>query len=141
MRIAVIDGQGGGIGKTIVEKLRAAFGDGIEIVVLGTNAAATSLMMKAGANEGASGENAIVFNVPKVDFIIGAIAVIAANAMLGEVTPRMAEAVAGSPAIKLLLPLNRCGLYILGTKQGLLADYINDAAAIIKEWPKSQRNV
>jgi len=74
MRIAVIDGQGGGIGKAIVGKLKAAFSENIEILALGTNALATSLILKAGANEGASGENAIIVNAPKVDIIIGCIA-------------------------------------------------------------------
>ena len=134
MRIAVIDGQGGGIGKTIVEKLRATFGDSIEIIALGTNAVVTSLMLKAGANEGASGENAIRINAPKVDCIMGSVAIIAAHTMLGEITPRMAEAVSGSPARKLLIPLNRCGLYIAGTRQEPLMHYIDDAVALVKEW-------
>jgi len=134
MKIAVIDGQGGGIGKAVVEKLRAVFNDGIEIIALGTNAVVTSLMIKAGANEGASGENAIALNAPKVDFIIGSVGIIAAHSMLGEYTPRMAEAVSGSPARKLLIPLNRCGLYIVGTKQEPLLHYIDEAVALIKEW-------
>ncbi|MBM7686750.1 MAG: hypothetical protein PWP07_2653 [Epulopiscium sp.] len=107
MRIAVIDGQGGGIGKSIVEKLRKELMEDIEIVALGTNSLATSFMMKAGANEGATGENAIVYNSSKVDIIIGAIGIIAANSMLGELTPTMAKAIAESPAKKVLLPLNR----------------------------------
>jgi len=135
MRIAVIDGQGGGIGKAIVEKLRTEFGSGVEIVALGTNALVTSLMIKAGANEGASGENAIMINAPKVDFIMGSVAIIAAHTMLGEVTPRMAEAVSMSPARKLLIPLNRCGLYVVGTRQEPLTHYIDEAVALIKEWP------
>ena len=134
MRIAVIDGQGGGIGKTIVEKLRAAFGDSVEIIALGTNAVVTSLMLKAGANEGASGENAIMINASKVDCIIGSVAIIAAHTMLGELTPKMAEAVAGSSAKKLLIPLNRCGLYVAGTRQEPLMQYIDDAIALVKEW-------
>ena len=134
MRIAVIDSQGGGLGKTIVERLRSAFGESIEILALGTNAVATSLLLKAGANEGVSGENAIVFNAPKVDVIIGSVAIIAAHSMLGEITPRMAEAVSASPAKKLLLPLNRCGLFIAGIKQEPLTSYIDDAVILIKEW-------
>ena len=135
MRIAVIDGQGGGMGKAIVEKLRAAFGEGAEIVALGTNAVAASLMMKAGADEGASGENALVVNAPKADFIIGSVAIVAAHSMLGEITPKMAEAVSGSPAKKILIPLNRCGLYIAGTKQEPVSSFIEDAVAMIKEQP------
>ena len=130
----MIDGQGGGIGKMLVEKLRVAFGDSIEIVALGTNAVVTSLLLKAGAHEGASGENAIVVNAPKVDVIIGSVAIIGAHTMLGEFTPRMAEAVSASPARKILLPLNRCGLYIVGTRQEPILHYIDDVIMLIKEW-------
>ncbi|MDR0838655.1 MAG: DUF3842 family protein, partial [Oscillospiraceae bacterium] len=104
MYIAVVDGQGGGIGKAVVEKLRAAFGRDVEIIALGTNALAVSLMIKAGADEGASGENAVVVNAPKVDAIIGSVAILAADSMLGEITAPMAAAVARSSAKKLLLP-------------------------------------
>ncbi len=115
MRIAVIDGQGGGIGKVIVEKLRKALPDeDVEIIALGTNAVAAMTMLKAGANEAASGENAIVYNAPKVDVIVGTMAVLIAHSMLGEFTPAMAEAVAKSPAPKILLHLNRSNVEIVG---------------------------
>lgn len=133
MRIAVIDGQGGGIGKTLIEKLRLELGDDMEILALGTNALATSLMLKAGANEGASGENAIVVNAPKVDLIIGSVAILAANSMLGELTPAMAKAIAESPAKKILIPLNRCGITIAGVSREPLPHYVNEAANIVKD--------
>lgn len=115
MRIAVIDGQGGGIGKVIVEKLRRALPrDEVEIIALGTNAVAAALMLKAGANEAASGENAIIYNADKVDVIVGTVAVLIAHSMLGEFTPAMAEAVAKSPAKKILLHLNRSNVEIVG---------------------------
>ena len=114
MRIAVIDGQGGGMGKYIVERLRRELPEGTEIIALGTNAVAAALMLKAGANEGASGENAIAYNVSRVDLIVGTVAIITANSMLGELTPRMAEAVASSTAPKLLLPINRAGIEVIG---------------------------
>lgn len=98
MQIAVVDGQGGGIGKTIIERLRTELGNEVSILALGTNSLATSCMLKAGANEGATGENAIVVNAGKADIIMGSIAVIAANSMLGELTPAMARSIAESSA-------------------------------------------
>ncbi len=131
MRIAVIDGQGGGIGKLIVEKLRVAFGNDIGILAMGTNALAASLMLKAGANEGASGENAIVYNAPKVDVIIGSIGIVCANSMLGELTPAMARAISESNAAKVLIPLNRCNIFVAGIKEEPLPHYIDDAVVIV----------
>ncbi len=104
-RICIIDGQGGGIGANLIKRLREVHGEGYYLMSLGTNGIATSQMMKAGANRGASGENAIVHTVAQADLIIGTIAVTWANAMLGEVTPAMAAAITSSPAPKILLPL------------------------------------
>jgi len=132
MRIAVVDGQGGGIGKILVEKFRKAFADRIEILALGTNALATSIMLKAGADEGVTGENAIVFNVAKVDVIVGPLGIIAANSLLGELTPLMARAIAESPALKILIPLNRCNLFVAGLENKPLNAYIDEALGIVK---------
>ncbi len=112
--ICVIDGQGGGIGSTVIKKLKEAFEETVEIIALGTNAIATAQMLKARANRGASGENAIVQTVQHVDIIIGPIGIIMAHAMMGEVTPKMAEAVAGSPAQKILLPLSQDNIDVVG---------------------------
>lgn len=117
MKIAVIDGQGGGIGSLITKRLREEFGDSIEIIALGTNSTAASAMMKARANKGASGENAIVWNSSRVDYITGPLSIILANSMLGEVTPKMAEAVASSSARKFLIPLNQEGVEITGLQK------------------------
>ena len=114
MRIAVIDGQGGGIGRAIVDKLRKELPEDVEIIALGTNSLATSFMIKAGANEGATGENAIAFNVTRVDLIMGTVGILCANSMLGELTPSMAKAIAESPVNKILLPLNRSNIEIVG---------------------------
>jgi len=114
LKVAVVDGQGGGIGKIIIEKLRQEFKDNCHIIGLGTNSLATSSMLKAGANEGASGENAVVYGSARVDVIVGAFAIVAANSFSGELTPRMAEAIASADAVKVLIPLNRNGMEISG---------------------------
>ncbi|MDM8550931.1 DUF3842 family protein [Desulfobacterales bacterium HSG2] len=113
-KICVIDGQGGGIGSAVIRKLKELFEETIDIIALGTNAIATAQMLKARANRGASGENAIVRTVKKVDVIIGPVSIIMAHAMMGEVTPKIAEAVADSPAKKLLIPLSRENVEIVG---------------------------
>ena len=116
MKVAVIDGLGGGIGKVLVDKIRKEFQDDIEIWAFGTNSTATSIMVKAGADDGATGENPIRRNVSKVEVIIGTISIIIANSMMGELTPAIAEAVGSSNAIKLLLPLNRSKVNIIGSQ-------------------------
>jgi hypothetical protein len=113
-RICVIDGQGGGIGATLIKYIRNAYAEQAELIALGTNAIATAQMLKAGANKGATGENAIVRTVEQADCIVGPISVTWANAMLGEVTPRMAEAVTSSRAVKILLPLSQERVEIVG---------------------------
>ena len=134
MRIAVIDGQGGGIGKALVEKLRKEFADKVQIIALGTNAMAATLMIKSGADEGASGENAIIYNASKVDVITGPIGIITANSMLGELSPNMAAAISESSAKKVLIPLNRCNVAIAGIKDESLPMLIDDAIAIIRNY-------
>lgn len=138
MRIAVIDGQGGGIGKAIIEKIRGDLGDDIEILALGTNALATSAMLKAGANEGATGENAIVVNAPKVDLIIGSVAILAADSMRGEFTQPMAAAVGRSAAQKVLIPLNRCGLHVVGVSAKPLPHYLEDIVLYLRNMLKEE---
>src|SRR5512143_496181 len=112
--IAVIDGQGGGIGGVIIKRLREAFSEEIEVVALGTNAMATGALLKAGANRGASGENAIVQTVRTGDIVVGAVGIVIANSMMGELTPKMAESIASSPALKCLLPLKTSEVEIIG---------------------------
>lgn len=113
MRVAVIDGQGGGIGKHIVEQLRKRLPD-LEILGLGTNALAAGAMVRAGATEGASGESAICYNVERVDLIVGAVAIMMVYGLMGEVTPAMAKAIANSKSDKLLLPIQRGNIQIIG---------------------------
>lgn len=112
--IGVVDGQGGGIGSAVIRKIKEIYEERVDITALGTNAIATAQMLKVRANRGASGENAIVRTVPKMDVIIGPIAIVMAHAMMGEVTPRMAEAVALCPARKLLIPLSQENIEVVG---------------------------
>lgn len=113
-RICVIDGQGGGIGAAVIKKLKEKYGEAVEINALGTNAIATAQMLKARANRGASGENAILRTVAEADVIICTIGVVLAHAMMGEVTAGIAEAVASSPARKILIPLSQENVEIVG---------------------------
>lgn len=113
-RVCVIDGHGGGIGTAVIRCLKEACGESIELIALGTNAIAASQMLKAGANRAASGENAIVRTTRTVDVIIGAISIGWANAMLGEITPKMAEAIMSSPAPKIFLPLSQESVVLVG---------------------------
>jgi NAD(P)-dependent dehydrogenase (short-subunit alcohol dehydrogenase family) len=114
VRICVIDGQGGGIGAALIRRLKEVYREEHEVIALGTNAVATAQMMKARANRGANGENAIIRTVFTADVILGSISIILANGMMGELTPRMAEAIASAPALKILLPLPRTGVDIVG---------------------------
>ena len=134
MRIAVIDGQGGGIGRHITEQLRRALSEETEIIALGTNSLATAAMLKAGANEGATGENAIVQTSKKVDIITGAVSILVANSMFGEVTPKIAEAVGSAEAIKVLLPVNRSNIEIVGAVNEPLPHQIDKIVDFIKKY-------
>lgn len=134
MKIAVVDGQGGGIGKHIVEKLRRELPDDVEFLALGTNALATSMMLKAGANEGATGEGAVCYNAPRVDVIAGPVSIMFPHGMLGELTPKMAEALASSPARKFLVPLNRSGVEMVGLRSEPLPHLIEELVRRVKEY-------
>jgi hypothetical protein len=131
--IAVIDGQGGGIGSATIKRLRENFGEEVEIIGLGTNAMATGAMLKGGANKGASGENAIVQTVKTVDIIIGTTGIALANSMMGELTPKMAEAIVSSPAMKCLLPLKIPEVEIIGAPKEPLPHLIDQLIKRIQE--------
>jgi hypothetical protein len=107
VRICVIDGQGGGIGSVIIRRLKDEYAETVEVLALGSNAIATAQMMKAGANRGATGENAILVTIKDADVIIGPIGIVLANSMMGEITPAVAAAVASCRARKFLLPLTQ----------------------------------
>lgn len=132
-KIAVIDGQGGGIGSLIIKRLKEEFGESFEIIALGTNSSATTSMMKARANKGATGENAIILNVKKVDIIVGPLSIILSNGFLGELSPTIAEAISSAPAKKMLIPLNQEGVEILGVSKEPLPHLIDYLINRIKE--------
>jgi len=115
-KICVIDGQGGGIGSTIVRRLKETYGERFDIIALGTNAIATAQMMKARANRGATGENAIRVTTATADAIIGPVSIILVDAMMGEVTAGIVGAVCASPAKKYLLPLTQEAVEIIGVR-------------------------
>ena len=114
LRICVVDGQGGGIGAALIKRLKEVYGEEHEVIALGTNAVATAQMMKARANRGASGENAIIRTVASADVSLGRLSIVLANSMMGELTPKMAEAIASAPAPKILLPLTQEAVAIVG---------------------------
>lgn len=115
MKILVIDGQGGKLGKEIVEKIKKNI-QNAEVVAVGTNTLATVAMQKGGADSIATGENSVVVCAKTADVIVGPIGIAIANSLLGEITPKMAEAVGGSDATKILIPLNKCSTLIAGTR-------------------------
>ena len=133
MKVMVMDGQGGGIGATVIKGLRAISADALEVYAVGTNSAATARMMKAGANRGATGENAIIHTSPKVEVIIGPLAIIMANAMMGEVTPGMAAAVCSSEAKKVLIPLTQERVHVVGVTSEPLPHLVDQVVQIIEE--------
>jgi hypothetical protein len=133
MRIAVVDGQGGGIGRVIVENLRTAMPESTEIIALGTNATATSVMLKAGANEGATGDGAISYCARRADVIMGAASILVADAFLGELGEKSAAAITACEADKILIPLNREKLFFAGVAEKSLPRYIEDAVDMVRK--------
>ncbi len=131
MRILIIDGQGGGLGKALTEQIRAVWGDA-QVTAVGTNALATAAMLKAGAHIGATGENAVVYNAARADVILGALGIGFANAMHGEITPAMAAAIGSSEAHKILLPVSKCNVSIVGVAEKSMAQYAQEAVALAK---------
>ena len=133
MLIVVIDGMGGGIGTQLVAQLSGQIPAGEEIVCVGANAWATQSMLKAGASRGATGENAVRVTVQTADIVTGPIGIIIPNALMGEITPNMAEAIASSAARKVLVPVSQGHFEIIGMDNRPLVVNIREAAARILE--------
>ena len=128
MTILVIDGQGGRLGKQIIEAARREFAQA-EIIAVGTNATATATMLKAGADDGATGENPVVVACRRADIIIGPLGIVIADSLLGEVTEKMALAVARSKAERILIPMNRCDNLVAGVNAQSIGELVDDAVA------------
>ena len=133
MRVAVVDGQGGGIGRAIVERIKKDL-PGVEVTALGTNPAATGQMLRAGADNGATGENAIVHNMEHVDVVMGVIGILNANAMMGELSPAMALAIGSSHTYKILLPVNRCHIHVVSVEDIPLSVHLDNAVKALREY-------
>ena len=131
MKIVIIDGQGGRMGGALVEQIKAGL-PAATCLPIGTNSIATAAMLRAGADAGATGENPVLVNARTADVIAGPVGILSANALYGEVTPTMARAVGESAAVKLLLPVNRCGLTIVGVREQPLSEYIREAVERIR---------
>ena len=132
MRIMVMDGQGGGVGRSLLEALKERFPEA-ELIAVGTNATATANMMKSGVTSGATGENAVVYNSKRADVIVGPVGIVMADAMLGEITPTMAAAVASNDAKLILIPMSKCHATIVGVESRRLGEYIAEAVDEIVE--------
>ena len=130
MKLVIIDGQGGKIGKLLIEKLKIAAIEA-EIYAIGTNSIATAVMMKAGADFAATGENPVIVNARDADVIVGPIGIVIADALLGEITPAMAAAIGQSRAEKVLLPINKCKNHVVGVKDSTINELIGDAVQYI----------
>lgn len=132
MNILIIDGQGGGVGRQLVENIKKTFPDQT-VTAVGTNAIATQAMLKAGADNAATGENAVAVGCRTADMIIGPIGIAIADSLWGEITPQMALAVGQSNAVRILLPMNLCKNYIAGVDRINTSAIIDDCLVKIRE--------
>lgn len=131
MRILIIDGQGGGLGRQLVTAVKEKCPEA-EVLAVGTNSTATGAMLRAGADQAATGENAVLVACRKADVIIGPIGIVIADSMLGEITPTMAAAVGKSPARRFLLPVNQCDNLVVGAADLSMADKVREAAELLR---------
>ena len=131
MRILIIDGQGGGLGRQLVTAVKEKCPEA-EVLAVGTNSTATGAMLRAGADQAATGENAVLVACRKADVIIGPIGIVIADSMLGEITPAMAAAVGKSPTRRILLPVNQCDNLVVGAADLSMADKVREAAELLR---------
>lgn len=133
MRIVIVDGMGGGVGRTIAEGIKG-LGTEADVMVVGTNAAATGNMMRAGVTEAATGENAVIYNAAHADVIVGPMGIVLPNAMCGEISPAMAQAIAASPARKILIPIQSERVHVVGLERKTLAQFVEEAVQVCARW-------
>ncbi|OUO30527.1 hypothetical protein B5F86_04410 [Lachnoclostridium sp. An298] len=132
MRVLIIDGQGGGLGRQLVTAVKE-YDQDIEVLAVGTNSAATNAMLKAGADQAATGENSVVVASERVDVIMGPVGIVIADSMLGEITPRMAVAVGQSRAKRILIPVNLCDNIVVGVSDVSMGKNVQNAIDALKK--------
>ena len=130
--VVVVDGQGGGMGRGLVESIKKKWPQ-LHVRAVGTNSLATAAMLRAGADDGATGENAVVFNARQADLLLGPIGILTPNGLLGEVSPAMAGAVGASEAVKILLPSQRCSIRLAAGDPQPLQFYLDQALRLLEE--------
>ena len=132
MKIVIIDGQGGKMGKSVIEQLKKRF-PSLETYAIGTNSIATSAMIKAGASHAATGENPAIVNSQDADIIIGPIGIVIADSLYGEVTEKMAAAIGRSHACQILMPVNRCNHHVVGCEDLSMNEIISLVVKKVRE--------
>lgn len=130
MKVLIIDGQGGGLGRQLVSAVKEKCPE-TEVLAVGTNGTATGAMLRAGADQAATGENAVLVACRKADVIIGPVGIVIADSMLGEITPAMAVAVGQSRARRILLPVNQCDNIVVGAADLSMADKVREAVELL----------
>ena len=131
MNVLIIDGQGGQLGGQIIKSLKANFEE-LDITAVGTNATATAAMLKAGADQAATGENPVIVACRKADVIVGPIGIVIADSLFGEITPNMAVAVGQADAVRILLPVNKCDNLVAGVSNAAMGNIIDDVVCKLK---------
>ena len=131
MKILIIDGQGGGLGRQLVTAVKEQYPE-IEVLAVGTNSAATNAMLRAGADRAATGENSVVVASGQADVIMGPLGMVIADSMLGEITPRMAPAVGRCRAKRILVPVSQCDNIVAGTQDISMAQNVQNAVAVLQ---------
>lgn len=139
MEIVVVDGQGGGIGKALVEQIKRKLPEA-KVVAAGANALATAAMLKAGADAGATGENAVIYNCKHAKIIAGPLGIVLANAMRGEITPKIARAAAESEAVKFLVPVLKCQVHVAGIQEQPVGRLVEAAVSDIGKYAFAEEN-